>query len=61
MWVVLGDTKNNKLYGLKRVSFPDKLKIDVKFIAPEEGEHELNLYLISDSWVGCDQVKLYIP
>lgn len=55
MWVVLGDTKNNKLYGLKRVSFPDKLKIDVKFIAPEEGEHELNLYLISDSWVGCDQ------
>lgn len=57
MWVILGDSKNNKLYGLKRVSFPKQLKVQIKFIAPSEGDHDLQIFLISDSWVGCDNVK----
>mmetsp|Transcript_34325 Transcript_34325/g.31041 ORF Transcript_34325/g.31041 Transcript_34325/m.31041 type:complete len:140 (+) Transcript_34325:1579-1998(+) len=54
MWIVLGNTQTNSLLGVKKVSFASELKVDVKFIAPEEGKHHLNVYLIPDSWVGCD-------
>lgn len=53
---MIGDIKNNKLYAIKRVTFKSKLKVELKFIAPAEGEYDLNVYCICDSYLGCDQV-----
>jgi pre-mRNA-splicing helicase BRR2 len=59
VWVVLGDYTKNKLYGLKRFRLPQSLSVNLKFVAPEEGEHELYLCLYSDSWIGCDQLMKF--
>jgi pre-mRNA-splicing helicase BRR2 len=55
-WIVIGDTSNNSLLALKRVSLKDKLSIKLEFTAPEEpGDHNLTLFCMSDSYMGCDQ------
>jgi len=58
-WIVVGSKKTNKVYALKRVNFPKSFKVDLKVTAPEEGEHELSVYLLSDSYVGCDQSEKF--
>jgi len=58
-WVLIGDMKINKLYAIKRVNFSAKTKVELKFLAPNAGEHDLTLYCICDSYVGCDQVKIF--
>uniref|UniRef100_A0A3B0MHX9 Sec63 Brl domain containing protein, putative n=1 Tax=Theileria annulata TaxID=5874 RepID=A0A3B0MHX9_THEAN len=58
-WVVVGDTKVNKLYGIKRTSLTEtNVKLDIE--APSmKGKHELTLYVVSDSYVSTDyQYKL---
>jgi pre-mRNA-splicing helicase BRR2 len=55
-WIVLGDTSNNSLLALKRVSLKDKISIKLEFAAPEEpGDYNLTLFCMSDSYLGCDQ------
>jgi len=56
-WVVVGDTKTNKLYGIKRINFGAKLDFVMKFIAPEPGKYNLNLILYCDSYLGCDEFE----
>lgn len=56
-WLVIGDPKENQLASIKRVNYskgPPTVKMN--FVAPTNpGKHTYTLYLISDSWVGCDQ------
>ena len=60
-WVVIGDKKTNKLFTLKRISFAQQAKAELRFLAPDAGTHELTIYLICDSYIGCDQVgKVYL-
>ena len=54
-WIVVGDSDRNKLFSIRRVSFVRELKTKLKFKTPEAGEYELLVYLICDSFVGCDQ------
>jgi pre-mRNA-splicing helicase BRR2 len=55
-WVVIGDVAKNVLLGIKRVSFSKQSSIQVTFDAPSApGQHELSIYLMSDSYIGCDQ------
>eukprot|EP00541_Cyclophora_tenuis_P011319 CAMPEP_0116579046 /NCGR_PEP_ID=MMETSP0397-20121206/22045_1 /TAXON_ID=216820 /ORGANISM="Cyclophora tenuis, Strain ECT3854" /LENGTH=383 /DNA_ID=CAMNT_0004108505 /DNA_START=1 /DNA_END=1152 /DNA_ORIENTATION=- len=55
-WVVIGDTSNNTLLSLKRVSLQLESKVVLEFLAPEEaGDHNLTLFCMSDSYLGCDQ------
>ena len=56
--MILGDNKNNKIHAIKRVNFGTSLNVDLMFVAPEAGEHEVTLYLMCDSYVGCDQVNI---
>lgn len=49
--------KSNKLYAIKRITLTGKLKVELRFVAPNPGEYELTLYCICDSYLGCDQVK----
>lgn len=56
-WLVVGDTAANTLLGIKRVTVGSKsLRETLQFVAPSTpGTHKLTLYLMSDSFVGCDQ------
>jgi len=55
-WVVVGDTAKNLLLSVKRVTLKQRAKVKLDFAAPETpGEHKLTLYLMSDSYAGCDQ------
>jgi len=63
-WLVIGDSSTNSLYCIKRVSFGKKSKAKLQFVAPDDpGKYNLTLYLMSDSYLGCDQefdVKLEV-
>lgn len=55
-WIVVGDLGQNNLLSLKRVTLKDKHSAQISFIAPEEpGDYDLNLFCMSDSYLGCDQ------
>eukprot|EP00375_Theileria_parva_P000202 XP_762871.1 ATP-dependent RNA helicase [Theileria parva strain Muguga] len=59
-WIVVGDTKDNKLYGIKRTSLNETNSVKLDIEAPSmKGKHELTLYVVSDSYVSTDyQYKL---
>lgn len=55
-WVLIGIPDQNKLLCIKRVTFNRSTVVKLEFTAPEEaGTHKLKLFLMSDSWIGCDQ------
>eukprot|EP00669_Euglena_mutabilis_P014199 TRINITY_DN9244_c0_g1_i1.p2 TRINITY_DN9244_c0_g1~~TRINITY_DN9244_c0_g1_i1.p2 ORF type:complete len:181 (+),score=80.97 TRINITY_DN9244_c0_g1_i1:453-995(+) len=54
-WLVLGDSKKNQLYAIKRLTLQRKARISLEFAAPKAGQHRLTLYLMSDCYLGCDQ------
>ncbi|KAL6751574.1 RNA helicase, activating signal cointegrator 1 [Haematococcus lacustris] len=55
-WLVLGDAKANSLLAIKRVTLAKAQKVKLDFSAPaSQGKHKLTLYLMCDSWTGCDQ------
>eukprot|EP00741_Cyanophora_paradoxa_P005239 tig00000865_g5079.t1 len=57
-WLVVGDPKGNSLLSIKRVAVPPgrKTKIKLDFTAPAApGDYDLTLYLMCDSYTGCDQ------
>ncbi|EEP76681.1 hypothetical protein UREG_01530 [Uncinocarpus reesii 1704] len=54
-WLVVGEEKTNSLLAIKRVAIGRKLEVKLEYIVPSPGEHELTLYLMSDSYVGVDQ------
>jgi len=55
-WLVVGDVKKNKLISIKRVTMRKKVhNVRLDFIAPAEGEYDYKLYLMCDSYLGCDQ------
>lgn len=56
-WLVVGDEKKNKIYHVKRVSMKaKKTQVKLNMTAPSMGHHDLTLYLVSDSYLGIDQV-----
>jgi len=55
-WLVIGDSKRNSLLCIKRVALLEKTKVRLDFVAPDEaGDYSLTLYLMCDSYLGCDQ------
>eukprot|EP00455_Lapot_gusevi_P039579 TRINITY_DN443_c0_g2_i2.p1 TRINITY_DN443_c0_g2~~TRINITY_DN443_c0_g2_i2.p1 ORF type:complete len:1189 (+),score=464.92 TRINITY_DN443_c0_g2_i2:195-3569(+) len=55
-WLVLGDSKTNQLLSIKRVVVNRKeMDINLEFEATTAGKQNLMLYLMSDSYAGCDQ------
>lgn len=55
-WLVVGEESTNSLLAIKRVTIGRKLEIRLEFAAPSTaGQHDLKLYLMSDSYVGVDQ------
>jgi len=54
-WLVVGDVKTNALLCIKRITLTHKHKVKLEFTAPDAGEYAYTLYLMSDSYLGCDQ------
>lgn len=63
-WLILGDTHNDELLGLKRVSMrngpnetlSNRISTSLSFETPVHlGKHNYILYLISDGYLGLDQ------
>ena len=59
-WLVVGDAKSNGLLCIKRITLQLKAKVKLEFMAPEAGEYAYTLYMMSDSYLGCDQ-ELELP
>jgi len=55
-WLIVGNASSNSLLSIKRVTIGKKNKTKLEFSAPENpGDYKLTLYLMSDSYLGCDQ------
>ncbi|KAK8162999.1 Sec63 Brl domain-containing protein [Phyllosticta citrichinensis] len=58
-WLVVGDEQERSLLAIKRVTVGRELKTRLEYVVPKEGEHELTLYLMSDSYMGVDQAPTF--
>ncbi|KAL1383719.1 DEAD/DEAH box helicase domain-containing protein [Phyllosticta capitalensis] len=58
-WLVVGDEKERSLLAIKRVTVGRELKTRLEYVVPKEGEHELTLFLMSDSYMGVDQAPTF--
>ncbi|KAG9255114.1 Sec63 Brl domain-containing protein [Emericellopsis atlantica] len=56
-WLVVGDEKTKNLLSIKRVTIGRELKTKLEYTLPAAGDHQLKLYLMSDSYVGVDQER----
>lgn len=55
-WLVVGDPASNSLLAIKRIALQRKAKAKLEFAAPASaGKKELTLFLMCDSYMGCDQ------
>ena len=55
-WLLIGNANTNELFSIKRVSVGETAKVRLEFDAPDTvGEQEYTLYLMCDSYLGCDQ------
>lgn len=55
-WLVVGEESTKSLLAIKRITFGKQLETKLELAAPSSpGEHDLKLYLMSDSYVGVDQ------
>lgn len=55
-WLVVGNPSKNELTSIKRVAMKKKLmQVKMDFVAPDPGKHKYQLFLMSDSYMGCDQ------
>jgi pre-mRNA-splicing helicase BRR2 len=54
-WLVVGDESSKTLLAIKRVTIGKTLNLRLEYTVPTPGEHDLKLFLMSDSYVGVDQ------
>ncbi|KAG2647951.1 hypothetical protein PVAP13_1NG004400 [Panicum virgatum] len=55
-WLVIGDSSTNQLLAIKRVALQKRARVKLEFSAPAEaGRKDYMIYLMSDSYLGCDQ------
>ena len=55
-WIIIGDPVSNTLLTIKRFTFVKMFNLSLKINAPEKnGSYAYNVYLLCDSWIGCDQ------
>jgi pre-mRNA-splicing helicase BRR2 len=56
-WLVVGEDSTKSLLAIKRVTVGRELKVRLEFTVPTPGEHNLKLFLMSDSYIGVDQER----
>lgn len=53
--MVIGNSKNNTLLSIKRLTLQTQSKLKLEFTAPAPGSHKYTLYFMCDAYMGCDQ------
>ncbi|KAG9238534.1 Sec63 Brl domain-containing protein [Amylocarpus encephaloides] len=54
-WLVVGEESSKTLLAIKRITIGKALNLKLEYTVPTPGEHELKLFLMSDSYLGVDQ------
>lgn len=54
-WLVVGEESSKSLFAIKRITIGKRLNLKLEYTIPSPGEHQLKLFLMSDSYVGVDQ------
>ena len=55
-WFVIGNKSKNTLLSIKKATVGAAAKVKLDFVAPEDpGDYTLTLYVMCDSYLGCDQ------
>jgi len=54
-WLIVGSPETNGLVSIKKVALQRQASVKLDFVAPAEGAHSYKLYLMCDSFLGCDQ------
>lgn len=55
-WLVVAEPSKNAILAIKRVTLAQQSRVKLDFPAPSEaGSHDLVLYFMCDSYLGCDQ------
>jgi len=54
-WLVVGEESSKTLLAIKRITIGKSLNLRLEYTVPTSGEHELKLFLMSDSYIGVDQ------
>jgi pre-mRNA-splicing helicase BRR2 len=54
-WLVVGEESTKTLLAIKRITIGKSLNVRLEYTVPTAGEHDLKLFLMSDSYVGVDQ------
>ena len=55
-WLVVGNTTSNQVLCLKRIQLKaTQTNVKMEMIAPAPGDHSLTLFVMCDSYIGCDQ------
>ncbi|KAF4587861.1 activating signal cointegrator 1 complex subunit 3 [Ophiocordyceps camponoti-floridani] len=53
-WLVVGEEKTQSLLAIKRVTIARELKVRLEYTVPTAGEHQLKLFVVSDSYMRAD-------
>lgn len=55
-WLVIGDSSSDQLLAIKWVALQQRARLKLEFTAPTEaGKKDYMVFLMSDSYLGCDQ------
>ena len=56
-WIIVGSLKTNEVYYIKKTFFNKVLKRGFQLTIPEGEEKEFSVFLVSDSYIGIDQIR----
>lgn len=55
-WVVVGEPKTRRLYGIKKMALRNKVEnVKMDLVIPESGKHDLDIWCICDSYIDADK------
>lgn len=55
-WVIVGDERTNNVFCVRHVALKKKAAVKLEFTSTQTGRQTMRVYLISDSYIECDQV-----
>lgn len=59
-WIIVGDEMSNTVFTVKHFALKQDPLVKLKFASPTRlGKHNLKIYLMSDSYIDCDQEESF--
>lgn len=59
-WIIVGDESQNTVFTVKHISLKKEAMVKLEFVSPAKtGKHNLKIYLMSDSYIECDQEESF--